>query len=462
MNRRQFLKYSLLTSLAALLSSCASPDENPPASVGENNGRPTTLILGAGMAGLAAARTLTDAGYAVTILEARDRIGGRIWTNRTLDGLALDLGASWIHGTDHPALPALARRYNATTVITDYDSHTVYDSNGRPLDDDELEEMEEAFAELLEELQEWGEEQDDDLSLQRALDQFLQGESLTAEERRQLNYAINTTLEHEFAADAAQLSLWYFDEGEEIEGDDVIFPNGYDQLTSGLATGLDVRLGQVVQRVAYGADGVEVTTAQGTFTADYALVTLPLGVLQSGDIDFAPPLPPAKQEAIGRLGMGLLNKLYLRFPEVFWEEESHLLGYMAAEKGQWGEWLNLYALLGEPVLLGFNAGSYGRQLETLSDEQIIASAMQVLRTIYGADIPNPTSHLITRWATDPFARGSYSYLAPHATPADRTTLAEPLDEVLFFAGEATWADAPATVHGAYLSGLHAAELIQNA
>lgn len=461
MNRRQFLKYSFLTSLATLLAACDEEDAAPTAPPLPTSPQTTTadvLIIGAGMAGLAAGRTLVDDGYTVIILEARDRIGGRIWTDRTL-GLPLDLGASWIHGTDNPTLPELARRYNVATVPTDYDSHMVYDSNGRLLTDDELTAMEETFAELMGELEDYGEELDADTSLQQALTDFLQGEELTADQRRQLNYAINTTLEHEFAADASQLSLWYFDEGDEVEGDDVIFPQGYDQLTNGLATGLDVRLGQRVQRVRYSAEGIEIQTDQGTFTADYALVTLPVGVLQSGTVTFEPPLPPAKQQALGRLGMGLLDKLYLRFPEVFWEEESHLLGYMAAEKGQWGEWLNLYALLGEPILLGFNAGSYGRQLEALTDEQITAEAMRVLRTIYGADIPNPTSALVTRWAADPFARGSYSYLPPGATPADRATLAEPVAGTLYFAGEATSENAPATVHGAYLSGVSAAEQI---
>ncbi len=200
--------------------------------------------------------------------------------------------------------------------------------------------MEEAFAELLEELQEWGEEQEDDLSLQRALDQFLQGESLTAEERRQLNYAINTTLEHEFAADSAQLSLWYFDEGEEIEGDDVIFPDGYDQLTSGLATGLDVRLGVRCPAGGLWGRGGGSDHRPRHIHGRLRPCHPPLGCVAKRRHRLCATIAPAKQgEAIGRLGMGLLNKLYLRFPEVFWEEESHLLGYMAAEKGQWGEWL---------------------------------------------------------------------------------------------------------------------------
>ena len=109
----------------------------------------------------------------------------------------------------------------------------------------------------------------------------------------------------------------------------------------------------------------------------------------------------------------------------------------------------------------FNAGVYGRAIEGQSDEEITAAAMTVLRTIYGDDIPQPTATRITRWAADPFAGGSYSYAAVGSTPDDRAALAAPVANRLFFAGEATSLDYPATVHGAYLAGLRVArELLQ--
>ncbi|NJN93924.1 MAG: FAD-dependent oxidoreductase [Anaerolineales bacterium] len=167
-------------------------------------------------------------------------------------------------------------------------------------------------------------------------------------------------------------------------------------------------------------------------------------------------MPASKTAAIRRLGMGLLNKTYLRFPEAFWDDEHDLLGYIGERKGEWAEWLNIYKYTGQPILLGFNAGRYGRQIEKLSDEQIVGAAMNTLRAIYGNDVPDPTASLITRWASDPLAGGSYSYLPPGATEADREALAEPVAERLFFAGEATASDYPATVHGALLSGRRAA------
>jgi monoamine oxidase len=157
--------------------------------------------------------------------------------------------------------------------------------------------------------------------------------------------------------------------------------------------------------------------------------------------------------------MGLLNKTYLRFAEAFWPEEPEWLGYIPTRKGEWAEWLNIYAYTGQPILVGFNAGRYGRQIEHLADAEIVSAAMKTLRTLYGAEIPDPEAWLITRWASDPFAWGSYSYLPPGATPAVRATLAEPVAERLFFAGEATAQDYPATVHGALLSGRRAAQQI---
>lgn len=114
------------------------------------------------------------------------------------------------------------------------------------------------------------------------------------------------------------------------------------------------------------------------------MVTLPLGVLQAGTVAFDPPLPTDKATAIERLGMGLLDKVYLRFPEVFWDAEADAIGWASPDAdGRWAEWLNVAKFTGEPVLLGFNAAGSAEQLEVMGDEDVVADAMAVLRTIYG-------------------------------------------------------------------------------
>jgi len=191
-------------------------------------------------------------------------------------------------------------------------------------------------------------------------------------------------------------------------------------------------------------------------SAAHGVKPLRLGVLKAGTVAFTPPLPAAKQKAIQRLGMGVLNKLYLRFPRRFWDADAELINYIPAQHGRWAESLNMAYYTDAPVLLCFNAGIYGTATEALSDAEVVAAAMTSLRTIYGADIPAPTAHLRTRWAADPYARGSYSFAAVGSSPADRDALAAPVGGRLFFAGEATYRDYPSTVHGAYLSGRRAA------
>lgn len=440
-------------------SQTKSPTEASPANATPDN-RPRTaevIVIGAGMAGLAATRQLADWDYDVILLEARDRIGGRTWTETSL-GLPLDLGASWIHGVNKNPLTALADRVNAPRVATDYDSITRYKSDGSEMSNQEDADIDSLIEQFAAQVAEWQEETETDASLQDALDMFISNKRFSREGMMNLLYAVNTELEHEYGADISDLSLWEFDQAGEFRGEDVIFPNGYGQLAQSLAEGLDIRLNHIVRRVEYSSEGARVGTNHGAFEAKAVLVAVPLGVLKQNIITFEPPLPGWKSESISRLNMGVLNKCYLKFPEVFWEEESHLLGYVSEEKGRWCEWLNLAALLGQPILLGFNAGEFGYEIESWSDAQIVDSAMQTLRRIYGDSIPNPQGYLITRWGNDPYTFGSYSHIPPFASGADHDALAKPVDN-LFFAGEATHREHPSTVHGAYMSGLRAAEEI---
>ncbi|NEN94000.1 MAG: FAD-dependent oxidoreductase, partial [Okeania sp. SIO3H1] len=188
-------------------------------------------------------------------------------------------------------------------------------------------------------------------------------------------------------------------------------------------------------------------------------LTVPLGVLQHERIEFIPGLPNQKTKAISTLGMGCLNKVYLRFPERFWSNDVQGFSSFGSRAGQWSSWLNMNYYQPEPILLAFNAGSFGRELEKLGDEEIIGEAMKVLKRIYGKDIPTPTGVQITRWASDPFAFGSYSSLRPGSNRSTIQALRKPLNQRVFFAGEATSLDYPSTVHGAYLSGIRAANEI---
>jgi monoamine oxidase len=418
------------------------------------------LVIGAGIAGLGASRMLHDSGYAVTVLEARDRIGGRIWTDRSWESIPIDLGASWIHGIDGNPIWDLVGQLGIDTAVTDYDQYWLYGPDGALYEDDAQNAITERFDDLLAALDELREAMraagELDISLAEGIARVLPGLDLTTDELRELNYAIDATVEHEYAADTSRLSLYYWDADSEVFDDDVIFPGGYDQIATSLADGLDIRTGAVVSRIQHGESGIRVTTGVGAFDADYAIVTTPLGVLRHGDVQFDPPLPPDKQGAIERLDMGLLSKVWLRFPQAFWDADAQFIGRVPAERGAWVEWLNLSAFTGVPVLAGFNAGEFAWRLEEQTDEEIIAGAMDALRSIYGDGIPEPDAWLMSRWGSDPLARGAYSFIPVGASPGDRLVLGQPVGFRLLFAGEATSPDNAGTVHGAYLSGVREA------
>jgi monoamine oxidase len=421
----------------------------------------TVVVIGAGISGLAAARVLTEEGYSVIVVEARERIGGRIWTSHEWPGVPLDLGATWIHGSDDNPIAELARELEATTVVTNYENTWLWDTDGREVDDEEHNEIDNRFVEMLDDLDSERDDMDDldedDVALGDAIEDWIDDRQPDSTTIRQLAYSVNTAIEHEYAADVADLSFYYFDGGDAFDGDDLLFPDGYSQIVHGLAEGLDIRPGHVVRKVHWNDDGVTVTTSQETFDADYVVVTLPQGVLKAGHVSFSPALPEEKLRAIERLRMGILNKVFLRFPRIFWPEEADMFGYISERKGEWTEWLNVAHVSGQPVLLALNAADYGRAIEDMSDEQIVSAAMVTLRTMFGDDIPDPEAVLITRWGADPYSHGAYTFMALGATPDHYDDLAAPIGDRVFFAGEATSADFPATVHGAYLSGLRAAE-----
>ncbi|MFD6226881.1 flavin monoamine oxidase family protein [Streptomyces sp. NPDC060232] len=456
--RRLLASIGLGLPAACLLSACRADDVE---GVGTTSAEARTgvIVIGAGISGLAAARHLADQGEDVLVLEARDRIGGRIWTSDDWDGAPVDLGASWIHGVEKNPITELAAKAKAKTVVTDLESTTDYLPDGQEAEGARAEKIEQWRERTAGALGTYREEQDRDAPMRSVVERSLRFSALPDGDKAMVNNALND-YEHEYSGSTTQMSTLYFDSDSAFDGDDVLFPGGYGQITDYLARGLDIRLGQQVKNIDWNSSGVAVRTDKASFQASQVVVTLPLGVLQSGTVTFGPGLPEAKQTAIEKLGMGILNKCYLSFPRKFWPDTDWLNYVPPVDKyGQWAQWINVTRANGEPVLLGFNAADFGRTIEGWSDTQIIDSAMQTLKTIFGQNIPEPTGHQITRWASDPYARGSYSYYKVGSTPAMRDQLAASITDRVYFAGEATSSKSSATVHGAYLSGIKAAKEI---
>jgi polyamine oxidase len=442
MTRRGFAGLSCTVAATALLPACGGAESR--------NGQ-RVLVIGAGIAGLAAARRLDEA-FDVTIVEARDRIGGRIRTDRSL-GVAVDLGAAWIQGVDGNPIAELAEESGSEVVPTDYEAVALLDGEGGEVPEDGVLDAERKWQRLSEELEGLSEDADADASLADGLADI---ESPAEELAPVVRWNLDANVGTEFGADADELSLAAYGQEGGYEGDAVLLPEGYVRIAQHLGSDLDVRLGRRVTLIEYGDDGVAVTTDRGTFNADRAIVTLPLGVLQNEDVEFDPPLPADKLGAIQRLGTGLLDKVVLAFDEPFWPEDVHAFGIIG-EGQPLTEVYNGLVFTGEPVLVGLRAGDTARARARMSEEDVVAEAVEALATAAGAEVPEPAGAVVTRWSRDPFARGSYSYVAAGATPDDFDALAEPVGDRLLFAGEATNREFFATVHGAYESGLREAE-----
>lgn len=414
---------------------------------------PNILVIGAGMAGLAAARSLSDQGLKVRVIEARERIGGRIHTSRVWPEYPLDLGASWIHGQTQNPITKLANAAQAKRIATSYDNAELYiDARLKQLGVQASNEA--AMEKLVNKALKQAALLETDISLQTAVERVM-NQPVSPAYQAQLNFYLNSSYEQEYSGSSKEISAQTIDDNEAFSGAEVLFPQGYDQIPNYLAQGLDIRLGQIVASIHYSSTAVTVKTQDQTYTADYVIITLPLGVLKRKAIQFNPPLPAAKQAAIQRLGMGLLNKAYLRFNQVFWPKELDWLEYLSPDAGRWVEWVS-FAKMGAPILLGFNAAERAHELENWSDQALLADAMQALKAMFGNNLPQPVGAQITRWAQDPFAYGSYSFNAVGSTNQDRQALASQQGR-LYWAGEATHSKYPGTVHGAYLTGLRTAK-----
>lgn len=446
MKRRKFIQKGIINLGSVLISpsllvSCHK-DDTP-------NGK-SVLVIGAGISGLAAARTLKAEGFAVTVLEAQDRVGGRLRSNRSL-GIAFDEGASWIHGIDGNPITDLAQKAGMATFHTDDEDIIAYNMGGILISDSVFTDGEAAYFDVLTTLMNHG-------SATKSFETVFFEQYPQYANDRLWKFFLSTYMTFD-RGDLDKTSSLLYNEGEEFEGIEKIATNGYDTIPQYLASGLEVQLNQRVTSVAYTGEKVKVTHNGTVSEADYAIVTVPLGVLKKNSLQFIPPLPNTKQTAIEKVGMNCVNKFLLTWDKPFWDDVQ-FIAYTPEIRDKFNYFVNVKKFHPSVnALMTFAYADYARQTETMADAQIIDAIMAHLRDIYGNNIPDPSNMLRTKWGSNENAYGAYAFTAVETEMRHFEDLAASVGNKLFFAGEHTEVDYFSTAHGAYLSGLREAQKI---
>ena len=335
----------------------------------------TVVVVGSGVAGLSAARTLRALGARVTVVEARDRIGGRIHTDRSA-GFPIELGASWVHGLAGNPLVPILRAAGRGLITTNYDDLAVVGPDGSTLPPDRVGAAQDRVWRATDQAQRGG---DDPMSLAAGLARV--GYPTDALHQ----WALTTEIEQDYGDDAARLSLEWFDDDHSLIGGDAMVVGGYDAVPRALAAGLDVRLGLSVTTIAPNGSGVRLTLGDGgDLVADAVVLTAPISVIKAGRpvIAWEQFGAASQRNAVEGFGMGDLERVVLLYGPRHWPNRQ-VLGVVGTDRGRFAESYDLSRVLGRPGLAAFSAGAAARTLpgsvETVSLAQRALGPLAVAR-----------------------------------------------------------------------------------
>jgi monoamine oxidase len=405
------------------------------------------VIIGAGAAGLGAAHALKDSGLSFVVLEARDRIGGRAHTIAAAPGITFDLGCGWLHSANENSFVEIAERL------------------GFEINKDLPPWRERAYGNAF--------PQNERDAFMRAIDEFYDRAEQAARQARQQgrDSAANLCLEpgnrwnpmidaistYVNGCELDQVSILDMDAYEDTNVN-WRARRGYGALIAAYGAACPLVLNCAVTLIDHSGKRVRIETSQGTLTADKVIVTVPTNLIADQAIRFHPALP-AKVDAARGLPLGLANKVMLALDDAdALPKEGNLRGAtMRTEMGT-------YHLrpFGQPCIEGFFGGRFAQSLEDAGEGALAAESINEIVAYLGNDYRRKLKPLSeSRWAHDPFARGSYSHALPGHAGA-RAVLAAPVDGRLFFAGEATSPGFFSTAHGARDSGERAAREVMAA
>jgi predicted NAD/FAD-dependent oxidoreductase len=344
-------------------------------------------------------------------------------------------------------------------VIVNRNKYLTFDRNGNPIPNAIVQNFHKKFQEHLKQAKQLAFRSKQDIPLSTALLSIMNHKRFTELELDLFKKEL-FSFESYIGASYESLSARYWDQEEKWPGNNCFLTSSYQPILEILTNNIPIQLNTIVTKVNMYKDNIEVVADKAVFYADAVIITIPLGVLKKNDVEFNPPLPNYKQDAIQRLEMAVFNLTAIKFPTPFWPKSVHAMFFTASDALSIPVFFNLYPST-QPILVGLSGGERARQLENFTDTELIEKTICNFKKVFGTKIPDPESYVNTRWLHDHFSYGSYSYVPTGASGNDFEAIAQPVSDRLFFAGEATSLKYSATTHGAYLSGIREANRINN-
>ncbi len=406
---------------------------------------PRVVIVGAGMAGLTAAQVFARHRVPFVVLEARDRIGGRAYTDWKTLNMPFDQGCGFLHAPRFNPLAAKAAEHGF--AVSQNPLHPIFYSGGESEGLLGAKAFDTAYGALARAVAAAGAHGDDlaaaslinDRTIWDRLAAFVLGPEQTGVGLNKLS------------------TLDWYSQLNVSSGRGGAIKEGLGNMVAAYGAGIPVTLSTTVSRIDWRGPKLRVETGSGAIETEYCLLTVPLGVLQAGSVGFIPALPPAKQTAIAGIGVGVVNKIALGFRPGILPPEKDVWFYQLRKDGTIAD--VMVRPFGADMTVHYTGADFAREMELLNKADQITFALSTIGDIYGNDTAaGCTGGAVTRWGRDPFSLGSHSAALPGQAHR-RSELAKPVGERIYFAGEACAPAWASSLPGAFLSGRAAARAI---
>ncbi|XP_048462625.1 lysine-specific histone demethylase 1B isoform X1 [Rhincodon typus] len=409
------------------------------------------IVIGAGAAGLAAAQQLQNFGIKVMVLEARDRIGGRVWDDHSL-GVTVGKGAQIVNGCINNPIALMCEQLGSKMHKLG-DRCDLIEEGGRVVDPTIDKCIDFHFNAMLDVVAEWRKDkkQFQDVPLGEKIEEIYQtfiqesGVQFSELEAKVLQFHLGN-LEYACGSNLQQVSARSWDHNEffaQFAGDHTLFTSGYSAIINKLGDGLDIRLSTPVQTINYSGDDICIGTANGMlWTTQKVLITVPLALLQKNTIQFYPALSERKLKAINSLGQGVIEKIALQFPYKFWEKKiqgADFFGHIPPspnKRGLFGVFYDMDPQGEHCVLMSVISGDAVAVIQDMQEQQVAELCMSVLRELFKEEeVPDPVRYFVTHWSKDPWAQMAYSFIKAGGSGEAYDIIAEDIQGKVFFAGE---------------------------